>query len=138
MVAVGVGVIAFALLWIAPLGRIMDEYRAAHGISGVVHVNSCSGSRDLGIRSTARRWFCAGSFTGDDGTRIPSVKLVVDRTNEPTDERAMVASAGATHAYPPGNPYGGEVICGVVAAAFGGLLLYWAAGGTLWRRDGAW
>jgi hypothetical protein len=136
MVAVGVGLIALALLWIAPPGRIMDEYRAAHGISGVVHVDSCS-SRSRGARSSARHWFCTGSFTGE-GISIPSVEFVVDQDEAPTDEWAMVASADATHAYPPGNPYGGEVISGVLAVALGSLLLYWAFGGRLWRRDGAW
>ena len=135
---VGVGLIAFAVLWVAPPGRLMDEYRAAHGISGVVHVDSCGHSRDLGLRRTARRWFCTGSFIGDDGTSIPSVELAVDRRNAPTDEWARVASADATHAYAPGNPYDGEVIVGVVVVAFGGLLLYWAFGGKLWRRNGAW
>lgn len=134
--AVGVGVIAVAVLWIAPPGRIMDEYRAAHGISGVVHVDSCR-SRSRGMRSTARHWTCTGSFTGD-GTSIPSVEFVVDQDKAPTDERAMVASADATHAYPPGNPYGVDVIWAVLVVAIGGLLLYWAFGGRLWRRNGAW
>jgi hypothetical protein len=100
-----------------------------------VHVDSCRSHSSL----RATRWFCTGSFTGDDGTSIPSVQFAVVRDEAPTDESAMVASADATHAYPPGNLlYGVEVIWGVAGVALGGLLLYWAFGGRLWRRDGAW
>lgn len=133
MGAVGLGLIAFAVLWVAPPGRIIDEYRAAHGISGVVHVDSCR--RHDSLRATY--WNCTGSFSGD-GISIPLVEFDVVQDETPTDEWAMVASVDATRAYPPGNPYGIEVIFGVAVVALGGLLLYWALGGRLWRREGAW
>lgn len=55
--------------------HIMDEHRAAHGISGSMSIDTCS-STPVGWGARLR-WSCTGSSTGDDGTRITSVKLEV-------------------------------------------------------------
>ena len=122
------GAVAFVGFGIVP--QFLSEYRAMHGVRGVMEVDHCAASSG---RTTT--WTCRGSFAGDDGSRIANVTVNVRQDDAPTSPYVvMVASSTAKLAYPPGGQgYTGDFLVAGSCIAGAGLCVYWSLGGRRWR-----